>query len=62
MKAIATDKGYFGQVREAGDEFEVPDDTKPSTWFKLVDEQKPAGKHEKHGKHGSKADPDSDPI
>ncbi len=47
MKVIATDKGYYGQVREAGDEFEVKDGDKGS-WFKPVatatKDEKPSGK------------------
>ena len=42
MKVIATKLGYFGKLREPGDEFEVPDDTKGS-WFQPV-EQKANGK------------------
>ena len=40
MRVIATAQGYFGQLLEAGQEFEVPDGTKGS-WFK------PAGKDDK---------------
>ena len=36
MKVIATKLGYFGKLREPGDEFEVPEGTKGS-WFKPVD-------------------------
>lgn len=42
MKVIATKQGYFGKLREPGDEFEVPDGTKGS-WFQPV-EQKANGK------------------
>lgn len=42
MKVIATKLGYFGKLREPGDEFEVPDGTKGS-WFQPV-EQKANGK------------------
>lgn len=42
MKVIATKRGYFGKLREPGDEFEVPDGTKGS-WFQPV-EQKANGK------------------
>lgn len=42
MKVIATKMGYFGKLREPGDEFEVPDGTKGS-WFQPV-EQKANGK------------------
>jgi len=37
MKVRATERGYFDQIREPGDEFEVPDDTKAATWFEPVD-------------------------
>jgi len=36
MLVIATAKGFFGQYRNEGDEFEVPEDAKGS-WFKPVD-------------------------
>ena len=36
MLVIATAKGFFGQYRDEGDEFEVPEGTKGS-WFKPVD-------------------------
>lgn len=39
MKATATAVGYFGVLRQPGDEFEVPDDTKPASWFKLEDKK-----------------------
>jgi hypothetical protein len=42
MKVIATKLGYFGKLREPGDECEVPDGTKGS-WFQPV-EQKANGK------------------
>lgn len=42
MKVIATKQGYFGKLRAAGDEFEVPEGTK-SSWFQPV-EQKASGK------------------
>ena len=42
MKVIATKQGYFGKLREPGDEFEVPDGTKGS-WFQPVG-QKANGK------------------
>lgn len=42
MKVIATKLGYFGKLREPGDEFEVPDGTKGS-WIQPV-EQKANGK------------------
>lgn len=42
MKVIALKWGYFGRLREPGDEFEVPDGTKGS-WFQPV-EQKASGK------------------
>lgn len=33
MKVTAIKPGFFGKLRAPGDEFEVPDDTKKSTWF-----------------------------
>lgn len=43
MKVRATARGYWDQIREPGDEFEVPDDSKAATWFEPVD-KKPAKK------------------
>ena len=45
MKVIATKLGYFGKLRQPGDEFEVQDGTKGS-WFQPV-EQKANGKGSK---------------
>ena len=64
MKVIATAKGYFGQVRDVGAEFEVPDDAKPASWFAPVDAapaSQTASFGKQHGK-GRKPDPDADPI
>lgn len=35
MKVIAKQRGFFGKLREPGDEFEVPDGTK-CEWFVAV--------------------------
>jgi len=45
MKVIATKQGYFGKLRQPGDEFEVPKGTKGS-WFSPADKpaEKPADK------------------
>ncbi len=62
MKVIATDKGYFGQVREAGAEFEVPEGTGKSSWFTPVKADPGDGPKKKGGK-GDKPDADeADPI
>ena len=37
MKVIAIKSGFFGKLRAPGEEFEVPEDTKKSTWFAPVD-------------------------
>lgn len=50
MKVIATEKGYFDQIREPGDEFEVPEGTGKSSWFKPV----------KKGKQADAPAPDAD--
>lgn len=45
MRVIATAQGYDGiQIREPGDEFDMPEDSEASTWFKPVGraEQAPA--------------------
>ena len=60
MKVIATAKGYFGRVREEGDEFDVPDDIGKSSWFTPVDAPKPA-KHDAKAKGKAGAD-EGDPI
>jgi hypothetical protein len=57
MKVIATAKGYFGQVREPGDEFEVPDNTGKSSWFERVKKSKHADADQGHKPDADKADP-----
>lgn len=46
MKVIATKLGYYGRLREPGDEFDVPSDAKAS-WFEPVETQQEAGKGKK---------------
>lgn len=41
MRVIATKRGFFGALREPGDEFEVPQGTEGS-WFEPVAVEKPA--------------------
>ena len=56
---IATERGYFGGLREAGDRFTVPDGAKGS-WFKPVDggdEPAPAPEPKKRAARPVKADP-----
>lgn len=53
MKVIATAVGFFACLRQPGDSFEVPDDTKPASWFKPVDPPAEA----KAGKAGKAASP-----
>ena len=37
MKVIANERGFFGQIREVGDEFEIPDDTDTDfSWFTKI--------------------------
>ncbi len=43
MRVVAIKAGYFGQLREAGEEFEVPDGTKGS-WFQPVQAAEPERK------------------
>jgi hypothetical protein len=50
MKVIAIKPGYFVKLRAAGDEFEVPDDTKPASWFEPVEKPAKADKPEKPAK------------
>lgn len=58
MKATATAVGYFGFLRQPGDEFEVPDDTKPASWFKLEDKKsaKRTGKNQPAEGNGDAAE------
>lgn len=51
MRVVANSIGYFGALRAAGDEFEVPDGTKGSWFAPLADEvkAKPAGKGKAKG-------------
>jgi hypothetical protein len=51
--AVAHERGFFGQVREPGDRFEVPDGIKEGSWFTIEEPEKPAPR-----KKGEKADPD----
>lgn len=54
MKVIAKQLGFFGKLREPGDEFEVPDGTK-GDWFEAVD--KPV-----EGKKAKAADKPADDL
>lgn len=39
IRVRAKEKGYFGQVREEGEEFDIPEDTSfEGAWFVKVDE------------------------
>lgn len=42
MKVTATKPGYFGKLRQIGDEFDVPDGTKASWFAPAAADQKPA--------------------
>ncbi len=42
MRVIATKTGYFGKVREPGDEFEVPAGTSGSWFAPVKTTEKPA--------------------
>jgi hypothetical protein len=49
MKVVALAKGYDGyasRMREAGEEFDLPDDAPKGKWFKPVGEVKAAVKDE----------------
>lgn len=41
MQVKAIKQGFFGAIREAGEEFEVPDGTKSASWFVPVKPEKP---------------------
>lgn len=43
MRVVATKVGYFGQLREVGEEFEVPEGTKGS-WLEPVQAAEPERK------------------
>lgn len=43
MKVIAKQQGFFGKLRDPGDEFEVPDGTK-CEWFDAVEKPAEGGK------------------
>lgn len=45
MLVRAIERGYHGQIREKGDEFEVPDTLK-GRWFVPVEAEKPAAETE----------------
>lgn len=40
IKVVATARGYDGQLREVGDQFEVDEDRK-ATWYRAVEEAQP---------------------
>ena len=44
MKVIATAKGYYGQIREPGDVFEVPKGA-TATWFEEAEDYEPDEDH-----------------
>lgn len=54
MKVKATKVGYFGKLRDVGDVFDVPENTKAASWFEPVEAEKPtkAEKAEKPTKAG----------
>jgi len=54
-KAIAKEVGYFGSVRQPGEEFEVPEGTESNVWFDVVDEEPKKKKSKK-----AEADADAD--
>lgn len=57
MKVIATKAGYFGKLRQPGDEFEVPDDTKAASWFAPLEKAEKPAKAEKAEKPAKATDP-----
>lgn len=60
MKVITLRTGYFGRLREPGDEFEVPDGAQGS-WFQPV-EQKISSKEPKAPKTSSSKETANDLI
>lgn len=63
MKVKATAKGYFGGViRNEGDEFEMPDDTKVGSWFYPVEEQGEPEPKKSAPVKGGKSKHDDEPI
>lgn len=62
IKVVATARGYFGQLIEEGQMFEVPEGTQIGRWMKLFEEKedkgaKPAPARRK--RKASKAIPDN---
>lgn len=43
MRVTATAPGFYGQLRQIGDEFDVPEDAK-ATWFKPAKGEEPESK------------------
>lgn len=43
MRVIVTAPGFWGQLRQPGEEFDVPEGSK-ATWFKPVKADEPEGK------------------
>lgn len=60
MKVIALKQGYFGKLRDPGEEFEVPEGSKAS-WFQPV-EQKTIGKGGKEPKSQATEKPAADLV
>jgi len=59
MRVVANSIGYFGAVRVAGEEFEVPEGVKGS-WFSPVapSQLKPTGKAKRKDGEGDDSAPD----
>jgi hypothetical protein len=55
MKVIATQRGYFGQLREPGDAFDVPEGSKASWFEPAKGEAKPETKSGGKGQQGKGA-------
>lgn len=55
MKVIAIKQGYFGKLRNPGDEFEVPEGAKAS-WFEPVKQKVAESQGSRVKRHGDKAD------
>ena len=43
MRVVANKTGFYGQLRETGEEFEVPDNEPKSSWFSKVSARRRQG-------------------
>lgn len=61
MRVKATQRGYFGKLREIGDVFDVPDNAKGS-WFKPVPKSAPAAEPDEDAALSVEGDAPAEPV